>query len=256
MIRTKEDQGRVRQLFLNNEAEFLRACEREREEAKAYFERRGVTGKKNLYFDCGWNGSSQYLLDRFYRAAGYEEEVRFAYVGILDTQKSRRQLDGQLYDAWTVRAGETCESGHAACEGDRASGTLFRGASSVCMVLPAGEAVCEEELRQLQGGDLGRDPGVLSAGSIPLRRNTALSFSRQDVFAALLRLAKAPTQEEAVQIGNVENADGFVRQQTMKKYIAKLDMQTVRSNPNIEIYWEKGLLRRPDIAQASRCMLR
>ena len=248
VIRTKEDQGRVRQLFLNNEAEFLRACEREREEAKAYFERRGVTGKKNLYFDCGWNGSSQYLLDRFYRAAGYEEEVRFAYVGILDTQKSRRQLDGKLYDAWLFGPGKHVKAAMQLAKAIVLPELFFGAPHPSVWYYRQGEAVCEEEQRQAYKEEISDGIREYVRRVYPFAKKYALSFSRQDVFAALLRLAKAPTQEEAVQIGNVENADGFVRQQTMKKYIAKLDMQTVRSNPYIEIYWEKGLLKRPDIA--------
>ena len=86
IIRTKEDQKRVKQLFQINAEEFLATCEKEREAAKAYFSNLGVLGRRNLYFDCGWNGSSQYLLRRFYRAIGYQDESQFAYVGILDTE--------------------------------------------------------------------------------------------------------------------------------------------------------------------------
>ena len=34
----------------------------------------------------------------------------------------------------------------------------------------------------------------------------------------------------------------------LKKYIARLDMSTIRKYPRIEIYWKKGLLKRPDIS--------
>ena len=75
----------------------LEACEKEREYAKQYFEKKGVLDSKVLYFDCGWNGSSQYLLKRFYRALGKKKEVPFVYVGIMDTEKSRKQLNGLPY---------------------------------------------------------------------------------------------------------------------------------------------------------------
>ncbi len=53
-----------------------------------------------LFFDCGWNGSSQYLLNRVLTNIGYSKENRFVYVGILDTVKSRRQLKNTEYDTY------------------------------------------------------------------------------------------------------------------------------------------------------------
>ena len=82
----------------------------------------------------------------------------------------------------------------------------------------------------------------------PFVKKYSIVFSRQDIFSLLLRLNEHPTKEEAVRIGNIENVDGFVKQKNMRKYIAKLDIATIKSNPHIEIYWEKGIIKRPDIA--------
>ena len=59
------------------------------------------------------------------------------------------------------------------------------------------------------------------------------------------RLIDAPSKREAVMVGNIENADGFVKQKNLKKYIARLDMSTIRKYPRIEIYWEKRIIKAP-----------
>ena len=83
-----------------NEALFLKRCEKERNNAKNYFEKIGLLQNDSIIFDCGWNGSSQYLLNRVLTNIGYSKENRFVYVGILDTVKSRRQLKNTEYDTY------------------------------------------------------------------------------------------------------------------------------------------------------------
>lgn len=54
----------------------------------------------SIVFDCGWNGSSQYLLDRFLECVDYQKKNKFFYTGILNTEKSKRQLNGRKFETY------------------------------------------------------------------------------------------------------------------------------------------------------------
>jgi len=58
-----------------------------------------------------------------------------------------------------------------------------------------------------------------------------------------------PAMKEAKMIGNLKNVDGFANQRGIEKYIAWLDPHTYKNNPQIEIYWVQGLLKRDDVDQ-------
>lgn len=248
IIQTKEDQRRVKQVFQDNEKEFLAACEKEREEAKAYSAGLGVLGRNNLFFDCGWNGSSQFLMSRFYRAIGQMESVRFAYVGILDTEKSRRQLKGQMFDTYLFGPGKHEKAAMRLARAIVIPELFFGAPHPSIWYYRDGKAVYEQEQYQEYKEQIAEGIAIYFSKVYPFVQKYGVSFEKRDIFASLLRLCEAPTKEEAVRIGNIENIDGFVRQMSMKKYIARLDLKTIRRNPHIEIYWERGLLKRPDIS--------
>ncbi len=248
IIQTKEDQKRVKELFQMNEGEFLKACERERKAAKAYFDRLGIWNKKNLYFDCGWNGSSQFLLERFYRAVEYKDEVRFAYVGILDTEKSRKQLKNSQFDTYLFGPGKHVKTAMRLAKAIVIPELFFGAPHPSIWYYRDGEVVYEQENFREYKEQISQGIAEYFKKIYPFVKKYSIFFSKQEIFRELLRLIEQPTVEEAVQIGNVENVDGFVRQKNLEKYIAKLDASTVRRNPHIEIYWEKGILQRPDIS--------
>lgn len=60
-----------------NEQRFLEKCKKERIETKRYFEKIGFLNVDSVVFDCGWNGSSQYLLDRFLNLIDYRGKNKF-----------------------------------------------------------------------------------------------------------------------------------------------------------------------------------
>lgn len=255
IIRTKEDQKRVKQLFQINVEEFLATCEKEREAAKAYFSNLGVLGRRNLYFDCGWNGSSQYLLRRFYRAIGYQDESQFAYVGILDTEKSRRQLGGAKYETYLFGPGKHVKTAMRLAKAIVIPELFFGAPHPSIWYYEGGQVVYEQEQRREYKEQIAEGIAEYFKRVYPFVRKYSIAIGKQEIFASLLRLIESPTAEEAMEIGDVENVDGFVRQKTLKKYLAKLDMETIKRNPHIEIYWEKGILKRPDISVAVKAFV-
>lgn len=239
---------RVKQLYVINEQRFLEKCKKERIETKRYFEKIGFLNVDSVVFDCGWNGSSQYLLDRFLNLIDYRGKNKFFYTGILETEKSKKQLREKEYCAYLFdqkRNKEIQEAfKHAVVLGE-----LFFGA-------PEGSVIdyqnAKPNLEQFH-----EDKVVKSAifsgiqdfieNSIFFVEKYGMEIDPEEAVSGLRRLIYSPTEKEAIEIGNLENVDGFVVQQGQKKYVAKLDKKTYDQNPETEIYWLEGLLKRPDI---------
>ena len=249
VIINDELRERMKHFFKVNEKIVLEACEKEREYAKQYFEKKGVLDSKVLYFDCGWNGSSQFLLKRFYRALGKKKEVPFVYVGIMDTEKSRKQLNGLPYSTYLFGIEK---NPNIAKELKKAIviPELFFGAPhpSVWYYGENGEVVYEKEEMNKQKEEIAKGIEDYFNHIYPFIEKYEICISGKEIVTDMQRLIDAPSKREAVMIGNIENADGFVKQKNLKKYIARLDMSTIRKYPRIEIYWKKGLLKRPDIS--------
>ena len=204
---------------------------------------------KVLYFDCGWNGSSQYLLKRFYRALGKKKEVPFVYVGIMDTEKSRKQLNGLPYSTYLFGI-EKNPNIAKELKVAIVIPELFFGAPhpSVWYYGENGEVVYEKEEMNKQKEEIAKGIEDYFNHIYPFIEKYEICISGKEIVTDMQRLIDAPSKREAVMIGNIENADGFVKQKNLKKYIARLDMSTIRKYPRIEIYWKKGLLKRPDIS--------
>lgn len=248
LIRTDADKDKVKRLFKINEAAFLEYCAIERKEAEKYFGKKCLFEDDALIFDCGWNGSSQYLLKRFLDAVGYQGKIRFLYVGIMNTEKSRRQLNGMLYDTYLFGPEKNKRVEQILAKAVVIPEIFFGAPHPSVWIYKDGEAVYEEEeysgYKQLIAD--GINDYVKKV--YPFVREYHISFRQEEVLSGLFRLLLKPNEEEAVQIGNLENVDGFVKQQDQKKYIARLTMEDIRKNPRIEIYWLKGILKRLDIS--------
>ena len=55
----------------------------------------------------------------------------------------------------------------------------------------------------------------------------------------------SPNRMEAQIIGDLADADGMSSAGAMKKYIAKIPKDSLKSNPFLDIYWEQGVYRHP-----------
>lgn len=250
VIHTEEDQAAFRRLYALNEEVLLERCSQERENALAYFNSIGFFDSDAICFDCGWQGSSQDLLVRFQKAVGNENHYPFLYFGIKNGAKSRKQLRGLHYDAFLFDFYRN-HSLQMDLHENVILYELFFSAphESVFAYGPGGEVIFEEGR-----GDLHKEEileGILDyiRCALPFADKYPVECTPELVCGHLKRLIHLPTEEEAITIGDVRNVDGFARQQGQEKYVAKITRQQLDENPNTEIYWLSGLLKRPDIPE-------
>lgn len=247
-IKDMSDFNKMKKLFLLNEKIVLEKCKEERENVEIYLKSINFFENKSIIFDCGWNGSSQYLLEKVLDNLGYNNHNIFLYAGIMDNAKSKKQLHGKEFKSYLFGHGyniniqEKVKDNIALLE-------LFFGAphSSVKRYLKDGL-----EFENIEPDHTHKKficEGINDY--IKLTYNFINKYNVQiqpdEALSEFYRLINNPTAEEAVTIGNLPNIDGFVAQKNQIKYIANLKLSTLIKNPRIEIYWPRGLIVRPDI---------
>lgn len=247
-IEDVDDMGKVKQIYRLSETAFLRKCRQEREEAKKYFRSVGFFDNNSIVFDCGWNGSSQFLLERFLKTGDYQKDYKFFYTGILDTDKSRRQLKDKSFETYLFhydvngRIQDKVKDSIILLE-------LFFGAPDASVLgYKEGKPFFEESVEDMEC-KVGIYEGIEAYIRCGLKfmDKYQISVSPEDAVYSMLRLIHDPSEKEAVNIGNLSNVDGFAKQEGEEKYIAYVTENAYESNPKIEIYWMQGLMKRPDI---------
>ena len=257
-IRNLDDMNKVKQLFVLNKAAFLKHCEIERQYALSYFQKEGFFDGDSIVFDCGWNGSSQYLLDRFLKATGiYDKNYEFLYTGIMDTIKARKQLRDLTYSTYLFDTDKNKD-----LQNDVSSAIvlleLFFGSPEESVHCYDENGVVFEE----DGCDMSYRQriceGIISyvLRAQEFSEKYGLSYSESVALFPIKRLINDPTESEAVNIGNLTNVDGFAKQKGIEKYVAKLDIETLNRYPQIEVYWLQGLLKRSDISEEVKKRIR
>ncbi len=250
VINTVDDINSFKKLYVLDKEAFLKRCENERFWAKEYFAEKGFLDAESLVFDCGWSGSSQFLLDKFIDAINNEIKSKFYYVGIFNTDKSRKQLHGKSYETYLFDFFKNYSLQQIVNQAVVVSELFFTAHHPSVFIYGSNGVVFEEgeenkEKKELLQGiidylDLGLD----------FVKKYNIFYDAEIAFSHLQRLIVNPSVEEAILIGNIDNVDGFARTKGEKKCIAYVTDQQLRENPNIEIYWPKGLLVRPDIAES------
>lgn len=248
-ITSLEDIEKFKKIYGLCEKEFLKHCEQEKKNALNYFKSIGLLKQNALIFDCGWHGSSQYLLEKFLENNGYQHQIKFVYVGIEKSKKSEKQLEDRMYSTCffdqenSYKIDKILES--------IVLFELFFGApeGSVWHYNKTGYELEKIEKdfsykKELLNGILLYDKVMQKFYQEYLNQIDALEFLKP-----LERLITKPTKKEATIIGNIQNVDGFVHQKDETKYIAYLTKKALKNNPNIEIYWKEGLLKRDDISK-------
>lgn len=249
VICTAEDSANFRKLYLYDKEVFLAQCEKEREYAKQYFDSIGFLEQDGICFDCGWQGSSQELIESFKKAVGCKADHPFVYFGIRNGEKSRKQLHGMHYDTYlfdfykNYGLQEDLNQNVVMYE-------LFFSAphESVYYYGENGTVVFEDGAGDQQKKEL--LDGILAFIKTGLEfvEKYDVEYTPETAVGHLKRLIFQPTEEEAVTIGNLQNVDGFARKQGLEKYIAFLTKERLDDNFNYdEVYWLKGLLKRSDV---------
>lgn len=250
VIRTEEDKDAFRTLYRYDKDVFLERCALERENALRYLNSIGFLEQDAVCFDCGWQGSSQDLIERFKRAVGCHKDHFFVYFGIKNGEKSRIQLHGRRYTTYLFDFYKNY-SLQADIERNVVMYELFFSAPHESVYYYGADATVVFEQ-----GDGDQEKAQMLEGIRDFMREGLDFVAKYDVeytpeisVGHLSRLIHLPTEEEAIMIGNLSNVDGFVRKQGDAKHIAFVTRELLAANPNREIYWPDGLLTRPDIPE-------
>ena len=99
-IKTLDEMNNFKKLYYLEEDKVLDVCKKEREAAKKYFSKLEILDKEDFIFDCGWNGSSQYMLENLINKISKDTKIEFFYTGIFDNAKSRKQLQDRNYSTY------------------------------------------------------------------------------------------------------------------------------------------------------------
>ncbi len=256
-FKNKDDINRFKDIYSIKEDEVLSICEQEREYALKYFDSLNILDNDNLFFDCGWNGSSQFLLERLIHNSYPSTDIDFYYFGILENAKSEAQLKNSNHFAYLFDIGINQDLAKSLVD-CIVMLELFFGAPENSL-LKYDKTGCvfddyESELEYKKKIYLGIEKFFEYA--LPLYDDCEYDINPLDSIKPILRLIKNPTQEEAYIIGNIENVDAFAKQKGVHKYIANLNIDDLKKNKNIEIYWKYGLLKRCDIDNKVKAFVR
>jgi len=250
VIETEEDMTAFRKLYTLDKEVFLDRCRTERENALRYFEKIGFFDEDAICFDCGWQGSSQELIEQFKKAVGSKVRHDFVYFGIKNSSKSRKQLRGMHYDAYLFDF-YTNDALQRELNGNEGLCELFFSAphESVYIYGNDGEVILENGQGDLEKTDILAGILAFIREGFSFVEKYDVEYTPQLASGHLKRLIHLPTEEEAVTIGNLQNVDGFARKEGESKYIAYVTAEQLEHNPTQEVYWLNGLLSRSDITE-------
>lgn len=256
-IMTLDDITKVKKLYSLKEKEVLEVCAKERENCKKYFAKIGMLETDNYAFDCGWNGSSQYLLDRFFKSISKDINNKFYYAGIFDNEKSRKQLENSDFDAYLFSFDKNQEI-VPKLQIAIAVVELFFGAPHNSVLKYSEDGYVFDKIEKEI--DYKKDilKGLISymKVALPTFKEFNINFDETAVLETIEDFIENPTDEEAVTIGNLNNVDGFAYQKGEEKHIAYLTEEQLEENENIEIYWPQAVLRRKDISDKVKDFVR
>lgn len=250
VIRTEEDRRAFQKLYTLDKGVFLERCQAERKNALSYLNKVGFFDQDALCFDCGWQGSSQELFERFKKVTGHQSTQHdFIYFGIRNSQKSRKQLRGMHYTTYLFDFYK-----NFGLQSDVAQNVvlyeLFFSApqESLYYYGDSGKLVFEDGERSKDKEELKNGICAFVREGIEFADKYEVEFRPDISVGQLKRLIHFPSEEEAVTIGNLCNVDGFAKSQAAKKYVAFVtEHQLAAGLGHGGLYWLDGLLARPDV---------
>ncbi len=247
-----EKRDAFRRLYVRNREAFLKLCEREREAARTYFAKEGLLSDDSILFDCGWNGTSQYMLDRLKKALGCAHNDKFYYFGILSTDKSRKQLRGMHYETYLFDHCTNLALQQHVYEAVALYELFFSAPHQSVYKYDESGVVLEPGDEDTRKADILKGISDFIKADGGFAAKYAVDIAPQMSVGPFRRLLEHPTQEEAVTIGDVESVDSFARRKGQTLKIASVTYEQLEKNPKYEIYWIDGLLAREDIPYETR----
>ena len=240
--------GWFKDIYQYHEEEFLARCAKERENAKKHFEEIGFYDVDSIIFDCGWNGSSQYLLDRFLEATGYDKKNRFLYTGILDNEKSRFQIQDRDFEAYLF----SYDDNHIVQNRIRNNIVLLElffsspersvyNYSDTGIVFSETDEECSFKKELLEGIRL------FMKYTYDFVNKYGIEVTRENAISELLRFVEQPTNEEAIMIGDLPYDDAFAKRGETNLKIASFTREQYDAGVNLDMLWTQGFFKRDDI---------
>lgn len=246
VICTEEQIADFKKLYILNRDVFLDRCELERKNAVAYFSRTGFLEENNCAFDCGWNGTFQYLIEKIKKAIRCESNTMFYHFAVRNTDKSRKQLHGLHYETFLFDFYNNYALQAGVNEAVALYKLFFLAAHGSVHYYDELQVVFETGYADAQKADMLEGIMDYIAEGREFAEKYSVEYSLEMAVGRLQRLIKFPTEEEAGQIGSLENADRFTG--NTGKYIAYITETQFQKNPETETDWIQGLLKRNDIS--------
>lgn len=243
VIKSRRDILRMKQVYRNNRRTILKICAREREYMEQYLCAQKADGKEIYFFDSGWRGTSQYLLEHYMKAVQKKSMVRFCYAGIDDISGSHLLKDS-IYSAY-LNVYLDKKKLHRLLSSSAVLELFFSQDAPPLKRYGKDAPVFDKYARR-------EEIRVINLGLEDYVRQNQRFFKAFAPQAAeqfgvfgLRRLVMSPNRMEAQIIGDLADADGMSSAGAMKKYIAKIPKDSLKSNPFLDIYWEQGVYRHP-----------
>lgn len=257
IINNKNAIIRLKQVYKNKEEVILKKCIEELQNFERYFEEvinnsHVADSVQELYFfDSGWNGTSQYLINEICNNINKKmskEKIainKFVYAGIKDNSKSRKLLKDSFYDSFFSEV-------YSGKELNR----ILQAAAVLELFFTEDAAPLERygsENLEFEPYTKRKYVMYINQGiedcvrlNIDLFKSMPKDIMKKMALHNIERLLLHPTKEEAKKIGNIENIDSISASNTTKKYIAKIERDTLKKNIFLDIYWERGIYAHPD----------
>ena len=248
VIRTKREIARLKKVYAAKEDSILKKCAKERRHLERYFASLGLFGSHALFFDSGWNGTSQYLIERIYRLLGKKTKIQFLYVGIKRNAKSSAYLQNSRYHAF-LNAYLPPSKLRAALDGAAVLELFFSQDAPALLRYGKYGPVFEPDSKTQNLAVKWINAGIYDFvfQNRVLLSKPWISERGLEHYAAqrIFRLLAQPAQTEAQKIGDLESTDSLSACSGMKKYLARISYKVLLKNPYLDIYWEKGVYKHP-----------
>ena len=191
--------------------------------AQAYLEREGILSNNASFFAYDWQGDFQNKLEKLKGKIGCRFEHVFYYFGIKNTEKSRKQMHGKLYDTFLFDYYKNHELQGSTDQAEDIYDLFFTHS--------------DEKNSEIKDGILAYfEMAYLFA------TNYDVEYTAEASIGGIQRLIAFPTEKEAVEIGNRYKQDS-------RKYIAFATKKQISQNEDIDICWMAGFLKRSDIPE-------
>ena len=247
-INSIEDINKFKKIYSLKEQEVLNICKKEREEAISYFRSLEIDDNDVLFFDCGWNGTSQYLLEKMINSFNPEQSTDFFYNGIINSEKSRKQLKDKHYSTYLFDINKNNNIANRIKDNIVIMELFFGSPENSVFKYSNGGYILDNYENDLNyKKNIYKGIELFFNYAISIIEKYQIVIDPKETIIPIVELIDNPTNEEAKTIGNIENVDAFAKQNGVHKYIANLSLHDIEKNKNIEIYWKYGLLKRDDI---------